>query len=73
MKSTFNIDQSEQSHQITTNTLTLDDGQVKQISVTNQLKEKMTMRRISSATVPQNHKKPPISKVRFFFEMLNKL
>jgi hypothetical protein len=68
MKATFNTDQPEQSRQITTNTLTFNDGQVKQTSATNQLKEKMTMRQISSATVLQNNKKPPIPKVRFVFK-----
>jgi hypothetical protein len=67
MKATFNMDQTDQLHQMTTNTLTFDDGQVKQTSATNQLKEKMTIKRASSAIVPRNNKKPPIPKVRLLF------
>ena len=64
MKATFNIEPAEQVRQITTNTLTFDNGQVCQTSATNQLKEKTTVIRVASATVQQNIKKPPIPKVR---------
>jgi len=60
MKATFNTDHAEQPHQITMNTLTFDNGQVIQTSATNQLKEKITTRRTSSAILPQTNKKPPI-------------
>jgi hypothetical protein len=63
MKATFNPEQSEAPRQITTNTLTFDNGQVKQILTTNQLKEKTTVPRVTSATIKLNEKKPPISKV----------
>ncbi|CAF1369907.1 unnamed protein product [Rotaria sordida] len=59
MKATFDI---EQSHQMTTNTFTFDNGQVSQTSATNQLKEKSTVTRVSSATIQHNNKTPPISK-----------
>ena len=65
MKATFNTNPTESSPQITTNTLTFDNGQVKQSSATNQLKEKSTIRRPSSATIMQNNKKPPVPKVRY--------
>jgi hypothetical protein len=60
MKAVFN---TEQTHQITTNTLTFDNGQVQQTLATNQLKEKIISKRVPSATVPENNKKPPIPKV----------
>jgi hypothetical protein len=63
MKATFNTEQFEPSRQVTTNTLTFDNGQVKQTLATNQLKEKTTVPRISSATVKLNDKKPPVPKV----------
>ncbi|CAF2646325.1 unnamed protein product [Rotaria sp. Silwood2] len=60
MKATFD---TEQSHQITTNTFTFDNGQVRQTSAMNQLKEKTTVTRVSSATVrPNNNMKPSIPK-----------
>jgi len=65
MKTTFHIDQTEASPQLTTNTLTFDNGQVKQSTATNQLKEKTIIKRVSSATItPPNTKKPPLQKVR---------
>ena len=65
MKATFNVEQTEPSPQLATNTLTFDnDGQVKQSTATNQLKEKTISKRIASATPPPNTKKPPVLKVR---------
>ncbi len=65
MKATFNVDQTEPSSQFTTNTLTFDnDGQVKQSIATKQLQEKTIIKRVSSASVPANIKKPPLPKVR---------
>lgn len=65
MKATFNLDQTEPSPQLTTNTLTFhNDGQVKQSTATNQLKEKTIIKRVSSATIPPNTKKPALPKVR---------
>lgn len=68
MKATFDIDQPDPSHQITTNTLTFDKGEVKQTCATNQLKEKIPTRRISSASVPPTNPKPPVPKVRCSFQ-----
>ena len=67
MKATFNTNPTDSSPQITTNTLTFDNGQVIQSSTTNQLKGKAatpTARHISNTTTSQNNKKPPIPKVR---------
>ncbi len=70
MKVTFNTEQTEQSPQITTNTLTFDNGQIKQKTATNHIKEKSPTTRVPSATVPKNNKKPPsIPKVRCFFKL----
>lgn len=71
MKTTFNLEQSDPSHQITTNTLTFDDGQVKQTSATNELKEKIPIRRISSATVTSTPKRASLPKVKYIFEFRN--
>jgi hypothetical protein len=70
MKATFN---TEQPHQLTTNTLTFDNGQVRQTSATNQLKEKTIITRESSATVQPTTKKPPIPKVRIYQVDINLL
>ena len=68
MKATFNVDQTEPSPQLTTNTLTFDnDGQVKQCVATKQLKEKTIAKRTSSASVPANIKKPPLPIVKKIF------
>jgi hypothetical protein len=63
MKATFN---TEEPHQITTNTLTFDNGEVRQTSATNQLKEKTIVTRVPSANVQQHNTKPPVPKVRFY-------
>ena len=70
MKATFNTNPTESSPQITTNTLTFDNGQVIQSSATNQLKEKTTTttQRISSASTSQNNRKPSVSKVSIAVE-----
>ncbi|CAF3899287.1 unnamed protein product, partial [Rotaria sp. Silwood1] len=60
MKATFD---TEQSHQITTNTFTFDNGQVRQTSAMNQLKEKTIVTHVSSANIQHNNMKPPIPKV----------
>ncbi|CAF4787279.1 unnamed protein product [Rotaria sp. Silwood1] len=59
MKATFD---TEQSHQITTNTFTFDNGQVRQTSAMNQLKEKTIVTHVSSANIQHNNMKPPIPK-----------
>lgn len=69
MKATFNTNPTESSPQITTNTLTFDNGQVKQSSTTNQLKGKSAVatpatRHVSNVTASQNNKKPPLPLVR---------
>jgi hypothetical protein len=66
MKVTFNIEPTEQSHQITTNTLTFNNGQVKQTTATNHIKEKSPITRVPSATAPKTNKKSPMPKVRCF-------
>lgn len=56
---------AEPAHQMTTNTLTFDDGQVRQISASNQLKEKASVIRPTHCTAQEHaHPKPPVSKVR---------
>ncbi|CAF0928755.1 unnamed protein product [Adineta ricciae] len=57
-KTTFNTESSEPLRQLTTNTLTFDNGQVRQTSATKHLKEKPPVARVSSATVRQADKKP---------------
>ncbi|UJR31941.1 hypothetical protein I4U23_019414 [Adineta vaga] len=59
-KATFNTETSEPLHQLTTNTLTFDNGLVRQTFATNHLKEKPPIARISSATVKQIDKKPVV-------------
>ena len=63
-KATFNTESSEPLRQLTTNTLTFDNGQVRQTSATKHLKQKPPVARVSSATVKQADKKPVTPKVQ---------
>ncbi|CAF3928925.1 unnamed protein product [Adineta steineri] len=59
MKATFNTKPPETPRQLTTNTLTFDNGQVKQTSAIKQIQEKTTIPRVPSATMKPIDKKPP--------------